>query len=61
MRMDKCEIILIVWMDCMDGLVTISSYIVWTRPTFNGDDEWKNSNRKRILSIVWMDCVGVLV
>ena len=59
--MDECESTLIVWVGCMDGLVTISDQILCTHPNWTGDNEWTNPNLKHIISIVWMDCVDGLM
>ena len=41
----------------MDGITTMSAYIVWTCLTCTGENEWMESNRKGIVSLVQMYCV----
>ena len=46
MRTDECEGVQILWIDCMDGFVKMSAYILWTHPNWTGGNEWMSQNQK---------------
>ena len=50
--------VLIVWMHCMDVIVWMSGYIVWTIPTGSHENEWIGSTEKPYWLYgwtLWMD------